>query len=1117
MATLVQKQQWTEQLTHLSADPEGPQKRGAIVDKAAAALEGQTKDIKEGLTFDMEVLADTRFTKFMQAVGLSATKMTSLAGDGDADKEVDTFADLPKLKSMSGADVVKAVEALKKVATVSDKAREDLLALRFEEAGYKPQDLKRLQEALEQRKKNATDKEKTGGDAASAKENKDEKEELDKFEKDSARIGQEVDEAVGDEVWTPLVRQGVMPENLVPDRYSNVKRTFTAASQAYTERLEEYSKGLDKNSDLLAKLGVANDVSKGCIDLATNIAKMTPLGEEALKHVETAGKLLSIVSATGFTVAGQAIKKEDAQNIVDSVLKGVADVCSTAIPDKTVGDIVSGSVTGAISAGRAVRAIVDRKPDAFLDSLSAAVNSALNAASTATKNQTIKDLTPMIVGTIKNSGQAAKFAATCKDGDKDAIKKALGELINSSMNTVADWVKYSVTQTEKGKAGEINKAIDVAVGSSKELVTAAVSQGKVTDFSSAIGNIANGALSAFLKPPELGKSVGALASSALGSAGPGLVKGIQAKDPAAVLKTFKELVGKSLATAASGVESDKVKAKIEEAAKLVDTWMSGLGAANDLGKAVKDGKYEDINKAAKSLFQETGNYISQSLKAAGLKGAEDSDDAASEEGGDDKSADFGGADASKEAKEAKAQEAAAVKKLKDEIAAQDKILGDENAAADKKVQAAKDRTKAVEALKEHKEMKNELALDSEQFAMMLNMGMEDDDPEDDGTPPPKIQDLILQIQKDKKTFDLVESLSGAGIKVAAQFFPAAGAAIDFQKFSFEVIRSVQHVRQLLDWLDNAADAKSAVTVQVHAMLSRVGMEKRQVLEHNMRAALALIAAIGQVVTTVGAHAAPVGVALTAGARAGESGLELIKKVADATEMEAGWQKFQAAMADPRNRKGVRAAIESNPTLAKYTLAWGALQGKDAIAKEAMRKCGLTDAVLRQEDTNVKEVQKYLEEMFSEDLVILRAVPLRKAWYPAGKKPELTLRSWTAFLSGAYNHEDEPLAAGSGGAVSQAMAVLDGKEQEFKKAKAEFDKAKAADEKAPDEAVKKAKQELVDATTGVQNAARGFNPLNGEGQEHKEMREYLDALVALGDIRLRELEGETVALTRAEAA
>jgi len=134
MATLIQKQLWVEQLTAMKADPEGPQKRGAIVDNAAAALEGQTKDIKEGLTFEMEVLADTRFTKFMQSLGLPATKMKSLSGDGDADKEADTFADLPKLKSMSGADVVKAVEALKKVATVSDKAREDLLALRFEEA-----------------------------------------------------------------------------------------------------------------------------------------------------------------------------------------------------------------------------------------------------------------------------------------------------------------------------------------------------------------------------------------------------------------------------------------------------------------------------------------------------------------------------------------------------------------------------------------------------------------------------------------------------------------------------------------------------------------------------------------------------------------------------------------------------------------------------------------------------------------------------------------------------------------------------------------------------------------------------------------------------------------------
>lgn len=110
-----------------------------------------------------------------------------------------------------------------------------------------------------------------------------------------------------------------------------------------------------------------------------------------------------------------------------------------------------------------------------------------------------------------------------------------------------------------------------------------------------------------------------------------------------------------------------------------------------------------------------------------------------------------------------------------------------------------------------------------------------------------------------------------------------------------------------------------------------------------------------------------------------------------------------------------------------------------------------------------------------------------------------------------------LAAGSGGAVSQTFAALDNKEQDFKKAKAEFDKAKAADEKAPDGDLTKAKKELTAAITALQNAARGFNPLNDEGQEHKETREYLDALVALGDLRLRELDGETIALDRSEAA
>src|SRR5580704_14422341 len=283
MTPTVQRQKWVEQLTNLNATPEDAQKREEILGGAAATLEKEGEDIKKGLTFDMEVLADTSFTKFMQSIGLSDSKMKSRSGDGNFAKEIDTHHDLPKLKAMSGADVVKAVEALEKVAAVSNKARADLLAVRLKEAGYPAEQAKVLQAALESRK---NDKEKSA-----PKDGEPTKEQLDKFEKDSGRIEQEVDETVAEEVWTPLVRQGLMPENLVPDRFSNVKKTFTAAAAAYQERLEEYSKGLDDNADLLAKLGVGKEVAKQCSDLVKSIAKTIPNAESITKPLETAAEL----------------------------------------------------------------------------------------------------------------------------------------------------------------------------------------------------------------------------------------------------------------------------------------------------------------------------------------------------------------------------------------------------------------------------------------------------------------------------------------------------------------------------------------------------------------------------------------------------------------------------------------------------------------------------------------------------------------------------------------------------------------------------------------------------------------------------------------------------------
>jgi hypothetical protein len=274
-------------------------------------------------------------------------------------------------------------------------------------------------------------------------------------------------------------------------------------------------------------------------------------------------------------------------------------------------------------------------------------------------------------------------------------------------------------------------------------------------------------------------------------------------------------------------------------------------------------------------------------------------------------------------------------------------------------------------------------------------------------------------------------------------------------------------------------------------------------------------------------------------------------------MEQGWRLFQTALKNPANRKAARRAIEGNPTLAKYSLAWGAIEGGDVFAKSAMKKCGLTPRVLETEGANVSEVQRFLETMFDEDLVILRAVPQTKEWYPA-KKPALTFISWTQFLGAATTKAKPPLAKGSGGAVSEAFVNFNAAEQAFKAATKQFEKASEQMQKLVDAEIAKstpkkgtdgskvkvdapkkmediqkeaaekskideAKQGLIDsgaalkeAVEALQSAATSFTPLSEtDKKEHAEMREYLDSLVALGDLKLRELDGKTVALDMEE--
>jgi hypothetical protein len=939
--------------------------------KPVDPLEGLDIDeIRGNMTFTVEKIPHGAVEHLKSLVGKNT--VTSLNKKGDAMKELDTDEDNPSLKGVDKETLKKAGVALKKIVAIKDK----VLKEKFAEAGYSGEKLARMEEALEAYEK--TQRLPEGGPS---------KEEIEEFAKLTGKIESEV----ADEVFTPLVRQGAIPENMVPDRFSAMKRTFEGAKKSYEERLQKYTEESGKNGDLIRKLGVSQELIDKSAKLGQAILSALPSGAggEVVAGVSLAAELLPLASGLAIGTTEQIIQRKDPQDIVDAVLTGVGGMCATALSgtnvDADIGPIITGSICAVIAGGRIARSIKDKDPDAALGALAAAASAALTTAGTATGNDNMKDWGPVVISAILTGAKAKAYRDAVKNGDEKEIKKALAELLEDGIGTISK-----------------------AVGSG------------IDDLDS---------------------------------------NSDQAED-------LGDIVDKAADTA-----SDFEKEALED-----------------------DEQEEGISKEDKERLQA----------------------------------------------------------LKKTIQEQEVIIQDKSAGRDEKRAACKKKAEAMLELQENRQMLKKLAeADEPDF---LDITQEDlDDSDDDITPPHKLQELILKLQKDQKIFKLINTLSGLPLQVAADFFPPVGAAINFKQFAFESMIAVKHARALLEWQTNAKNAKLGASPQVHAMLSRVGMSERRATEHSINAALYLTAGVGHIVATVGGHGAPVGVAITAGAKVGLAAAALAKVAIDEAEMAHGWKLFQKALKNPANRKAARRAIEENPTLAKYSLAWGAISGGDVFAKSALKKCGLTPQVLATEGANVSEVQRFLETMFDEDLVILRAVPDKKDWYPS-KKPALTFVSWTAFLGAATTKAKPALLKGSGGAVSEAFVAFNTAEQKVKDATKEFDQAnekmnkmvteaianipkpepgkKAVAPQKPDEIQKEAiekskieeakqnledsKKELKEAIQGVQAAATSFVPVNETDKKpHEQMREYLDALIALGDLKLRELGGVTVALEMEE--
>ncbi|MCP4043197.1 MAG: hypothetical protein GY731_14780, partial [Gammaproteobacteria bacterium] len=333
-----------------------------------------------------------------------------------------------------------------------------------------------------------------------------------------------------------------------------------------------------------------------------------------------------------------------------------------------------------------------------------------------------------------------------------------------------------------------------------------------------------------------------------------------------------------------------------------------------------------------------------------------------------------------------------------------------------------------------------------------------------------VEKLIAKMMKDRMILEVATNVVAGGASVVEKFvepMAIAGTAIQLAK---NLMMAAQRAMALNTWLKNKRDAVRAVSAYSSSVQNFVKNQGEQFSHYSIQSALQLVKMIGQILNYSGI-AAQAGQAISKSAQLAATTEEILYKFYKKVDLERAWKATQKAFANPENRKLGLIARSLNPTLAKYSLAWGAVVKKDAIAKSAMASCGLNELTLSQRDTNVENVQRYLEVCFPEDNVVLKRFEPPE-WMPG--KVVLTAKCWSTAKARGVRKAD--LLEENTGAIDEGMAVVYRLEEE------------AMDEDGEVEQVEAYLRELED----LEDALDGYLPRHSKDQTrvHEDMRDLV---------------------------
>jgi hypothetical protein len=363
-----------------------------------------------------------------------------------------------------------------------------------------------------------------------------------------------------------------------------------------------------------------------------------------------------------------------------------------------------------------------------------------------------------------------------------------------------------------------------------------------------------------------------------------------------------------------------------------------------------------------------------------------------------------------------------------------------------------------------------------------------------------IEYLITMQKKNEATFKMCEQIASKGVALVTKIFPPAGLAEACMTLALTIKDAVEKTQEMMVWRENVEDAMTAVSPQADAMLNRSGLQSKQAMQANVQVALDAAKVVAEVMKmTPAAGAAPV---IEASVDVAEAAIELADLIYTEAKLAKAWTIYVEARATPQDRWLARKATRDNPTLSKYAMAYGALNG-DPMAREGMRRCGLNKQVLANPDTNISKVVTFLEAKYPDDPVLLRAVPPKGKWHPG--PIEMTSTSFMRFYSAATTQADVDPSGDVSGIVG-ALAKLEAAEIAFEDAVKEVTERAATVTRSQHKANPvmlggTAKEDLSLSLMTFRDQLNRYKPMDATTQkQHEEMAKYIDALRAKSEQR-----------------